>query len=86
MTDKNKQIKRAEIEKRVDGLARVLQILALIVAAGLTWLDFTTADRTLPVWVIPSILGIAAGLSPEQVKEIIVDVVKTFINKGGGKQ
>ena len=69
-----------EAEYRVDNLARVLQIFALILAGILTIVDIAVKDYELPIWLVPAILGIAAGLSPEQIAKIITDSIKTFIS------
>lgn len=77
-----KEIKRAEkqqIEIKVDNLARILQITALLLAGLLLVVDIIVKDYELPVWTIPAILGIAAGLSPEQIAKIVTDVIKSFL-------
>lgn len=76
----NKKITaRVQAEQKVDTLARVLQITALIIAAVLLVTDALIDKFSLPVWAVPLILGIAAGLSPEQIAKIITDVVKAFV-------
>lgn len=73
------KIEKRKIEAKIDNLARVLQIAAMFIAAILILADILVKDYELPVWTIPAILGIAAGLSPEQIAKILVDIVKSFL-------
>lgn len=79
-TDKQKASIQKEAEYRVDNLARILQIFALVLAGILTIIDIAVKDYELPIWLVPAILGIAAGLSPEQIAKIISDSIKTFLS------
>jgi hypothetical protein len=79
MAKSNKHIEQVQVEQKVDSLARVLQISALFIAAILLIVDALLDNFELPVWTIPLILGIAAGLSPEQIAKIITDIIKTFV-------
>lgn len=70
---------RHEIEQKVDTFARVLQVVALIVALIVIIVDALIKDYEVPIWVIAAILGVALGLSPDQVAKIISDAVKAFV-------
>lgn len=79
-TTKPTKAEQQKVEVKVDYLARVLQIAALFLCGVLTLVDLLVANTELPVWLVPAIFGIAAGLSPEQIASIIKDVIKTFLS------
>lgn len=72
---------RVEVEQKVDQSARVLQFLALVVGAVLLVIDAFLKDYELPVWIIGGIIGIAVGLSPDQVFKLIKEAILAFVGK-----
>lgn len=74
------QAEQKKVEVKVDYLARILQIAALVLCGILTLVDLLVANTELPVWLVPAIFGIAAGLSPEQIAGIVKDLIKTVLS------
>lgn len=59
-------------EQVVDNYAKILQIVAIIAVIALIFIDAAFLPTTdVPIWVIGGLMGIAIGLSPEQMVEII---------------
>jgi hypothetical protein len=77
----SKKAQAKQIDVKVDVFMRVLQITALILGTALLFTDIVVKDYDLPVWVVPSLYGIAAGLSPDQFVKMITEIVKIFIGK-----
>lgn len=74
-----KPIKKHEPERQeIDAYARVLQVVAVIAVVSMVFIDNLVKDSTIPVWIYFGILGVAVGLSPEQ----ILDVIKSIFTGG----
>ena len=84
-TSKNKlkvrKEQRVEVEAKVDQSARILQFLALVIGGALLVIDAFLKDYELPVWIIGGIIGIAVGLSPDQVFKLVKEAILAFIGK-----
>ena len=80
-TKRLKKVQRKEVEKRVDKSVRALQFVALIVLVILILIDAFLKDYELPVWVLGGIVGIAVGLSPDQMSKLIKDIALAFMGK-----
>lgn len=80
MAKKNKPTpKKQEADKQqLDTTARVLQMVAVVSVVAMLVIDNLVKDSTIPVWIYFGILGVAVGLSPEQ----ILDVIKSFFTGG----
>lgn len=70
--------KQAEDKQQLDTTARVLQMVAVVSVVAMLVIDNLVKDSTIPVWIYFGILGVAVGLSPEQ----ILDVIKSFFTGG----
>ena len=76
-----RKAQRREVEQKVDQSARILQFLALLIGGVLLVIDAFLKDYELPVWIIGGIIGIAVGLSPDQVFKLIKEAILAFIGK-----
>jgi len=76
-----RKAQKREVEEKVDRSARILQFVALVISAVLLIIDAFLKDYELPVWVIGGIIGIAIGLSPDQISKIIKEAILAFIGK-----
>lgn len=83
MTKKSKRQhnRRQPDPKDVDAYARILQMLGLIAVVAVLAIDNLVKDTTVPVWVVFGILGVAVGLSPEQILSVIKDLLKSFTGR-----
>jgi hypothetical protein len=72
-TTKNKQTKAEDDRKQVvvDGYARVLQMVAIVGVVILVIAGQIIPNADIPIWVPAGLLGVAIGLSPEQIGNII---------------
>lgn len=78
---KIRKAQKHEVEQKVDRSARILQFVALVIAAVLLIIDAFLKDYELPVWVIGGIIGIAIGLSPDQIFKLVKEAILAFIGK-----
>lgn len=67
--------------EEIDAYARALQALALVCVVGLIIISNTVEKFDMPPYVIPGILGMAIGLGPEQVVNLIKDVIKSALGR-----
>ena len=88
MTAKQKKKSNAEkvhklekTEQLVDKYARGLQIISVISVVALLIFNGLVPAASIPSYVIIGLLGVAVGLQPEQIGEMITNVLKTFIGK-----
>lgn len=72
----NRQQKRTE--QVIDNYARVLQIVAIISVVVIFIINGTLETADVPIWVPAGLLGVAVGLSPEQIGQILVDMIKAM--------
>jgi len=80
-TKRTRKVQQKDVEKRVDKSVRALQFVALIVLVILILIDAFLKDYELPVWVLGGIVGIAVGLSPDQMFKLIKDIALAFMGK-----
>lgn len=79
---KNKPVDQPpKTEQLVDRYSRILQLLALASVVVLLILGGLVPTIDTPSYVIIGLLGLAVGLSPEQIGKMVTDVVKAFIGK-----
>lgn len=73
---KKKVTKKQEVERQheVDVYARVLQMIGVLAVVAMIFTDNLVANSNIPIWIYFGILGVAVGLSPEQ----ILDVIKSI--------
>lgn len=74
-----KDVKRAE--QVVDTAARILQIVAIISVVAIFIINGALENADVPIWVPAGLLGIAVGLSPDQIGKIVTDILKAAIGK-----
>jgi hypothetical protein len=79
----NRQPKKEELQtsQLAERYAGVLQVLALGAVVGLLVLRAFVNTLDVPSYVIIGLLGLAVGLSPEQISKMLTDVIKAFIGK-----
>jgi uncharacterized membrane protein (DUF485 family) len=80
MAKTKKPTERAQVEQKVSSLAGLLQICALFVGFAILVLPAFLPTLSVPVWAAPMTFGIAAGLSPEQMFNLLtkaIQVVRT---------
>ena len=70
-----------QTKQLVDKYTRWLQVAALFSVVLLVILRGAIKNFNVESYVIIGLLGLAVGLSPEQIGKMVTDVVKTFIGK-----
>lgn len=70
-----------QTEQLVDKYTRWLQVGALFSVVLLLILRGTIKEFALPDYVIIGLMGLAVGLSPEQIRRMFTDIIKAFIGK-----
>ena len=70
-----------QTKQLVDKYTRWLQVAALFSVVLLVILRGAIPNFNVESYVIIGLLGLAVGLSPEQIGKMITDVVKAFIGK-----
>lgn len=79
MPQKSKRRKHEEnVQQVVDTAARVIQGLAIVALVAVLVVDSITPEPSTPVWVIGGLLGVAIGLSPKQILELIGNIAKNL--------
>lgn len=74
---RTKKVDRAKEPKQlVDNYAKILQIVAIIFLFAIIVVDALLLPKSeVQVWIYGGILGVAIGLSPEQ----MIEIIKAFI-------
>lgn len=63
-------------EEKVDVLGRVLQAIAIIAVVVIIMIDSGANDIEVPLYVPAGLMGVAIGLSPEQLAEIVKSILR----------
>lgn len=84
MTAKKTTKRQHEREKQhaeavVDAYARVLQIIAIIAVVAIFIINGALPNADVPIYVPAGLLGVAVGLSPQQIGKIITDILKSLV-------
>lgn len=81
-TKNTKTKKQLDDQKQVvDTYARILQLVAIVAVIAIYVISAISPSVDIPVWVPAGLLGVAIGLSPEQMGKIIGDIIKSFVGK-----
>lgn len=76
--------KQQPVQNEVDVYARAIQLVALFIFGGMVVISAFVEKSNIPVWATLGILGVAVGLSPEQILDLIKDLLKGFVNRRNG--
>ncbi|HYG84592.1 MAG TPA: hypothetical protein VD907_07000 [Verrucomicrobiae bacterium] len=76
MAKKAKNKKQVQQEVVLDNYARILQIVAIIAVVVVVVVDQLTPTSDIPIWVPAGLLGVAVGLSPDQIADIIKSIFR----------
>lgn len=70
----------AEQKQVIDRYARALQALAIIAVIAIYVIRSVYPDTDIPVWVPGGLLGVAIGLSPEQIVKLLTNIARAFMD------
>lgn len=70
--------------KEYDVYARIIQIIGLFGILIMIGIDQLVKETEIPIWIYFGILGVAVGLSPEQMLSLIRDLIKSMVGRKNG--
>lgn len=79
MPRKTKRKKHEQhIEQAVDTAQRVIQGLAIVALVVILIVDALVPTATIEIWIKGGLVGVAIGLSPKQILELIGNIAKSL--------